>query len=452
MHEIVPIPVADLLLDPRNSRLTAEGSTQQQTALALLEHLGAGSMLRLAEDVVNHSLDPLSLTAVVATGDRRKRYTVIEGNRRLLVLRALETPSFVSPGLRPFESKKLNQLAAKYAADPVQDVMCVLFDSEAAAEHWVTLRHTGFNKGVGLVEWGAVEQDNYRLRHHGTRKPAGQVLEFVTKYGTLSAAAQSSRRRVLTNIERLLGSPYVRDKLGIDVVRGQVIALHPREEVAKSLTRIVEDLKSGKVKVADLYTKEARENYADALPRTAVPKRSTRLADPVLLDDLSAGTKTPRTVPKAKRKKKSNAKPRTTVVPRTAQLEVTHPRINAIYSELSSLNAETYANACSVLLRVFVELSVDHTIEAHQLLTESQMRNSPLAKRIKTVLDHLEANNQMPARLKKAMEKVADGQSVLAASVPTFHLYVHNQYVFPKPSELYAAWDEMSPFMEKLWP
>jgi hypothetical protein len=50
------------------------------------------------------------------------------------------------------------------------------------------------------------------------------------------------------------------------------------------------------------------------------------------------------------------------------------------------------------------------------------------------------------------MEKVADGQSVLAASVPTFHLYVHNQYVFPKPSELYAAWDEMSPFMEKLWP
>jgi len=59
MHEIVPIPVADLLLDPRNSRLTAEGSTQQQTALALLEQLGAGSMLRLAEDVVNHSLDPL---------------------------------------------------------------------------------------------------------------------------------------------------------------------------------------------------------------------------------------------------------------------------------------------------------------------------------------------------------------------------------------------------------
>jgi hypothetical protein len=141
------------------------------------------------------------------------------------------------------------------------------------------------------------------------------------------------------------------------------------------------------------------------------------------------------------------------VIPaKTTQLNVAPPRINGIYNELLTINAEQYPNACSILLRVFIELSIDHVIDEKNLMSESDMRSKPLAKRLKTVAAHLKQTRKISAKLTTAVEGVADGPSVLAPGVPTFNQYVHNKYVFPKPSELYAAWDELSPFMEKVWP
>jgi hypothetical protein len=141
MPEVVPIPVADLLLDSGNPRLPAEQQNQQETALALVEQQG-DRLLRLAEDIVSNGLDPMALPGVVPTGDRRKRYKVIEGNRRVLAVKALEAPSLVSPKLRPFQSKRLNELSARYVDNPVDTIPCVLFASEEEARHWIVLRHT----------------------------------------------------------------------------------------------------------------------------------------------------------------------------------------------------------------------------------------------------------------------------------------------------------------------
>ena len=57
----------------------------------------------------------------------------------------------------------------------------------------------------------------------------------------------------------------------------------------------------------------------------------------------------------------------------------------------------------------------------------------------------------MSLKLKKAIEGVANGSGVLVPGVPTFHQYVHNQYSIPKPSELQRSWDELAPFMAKIW-
>ena len=451
MAEIVQIPISDLLLDANNPRLTDDLKTQQETALALAAQQG-DNILRLAADIVKYGLDPTALLAVVATGDRRKRYRAVEGNRRLLALQALETPNRIAAALAPQANRRLIELADKYAQDPILTVPCALFDDEAEALHWVDMRHTGQNQGVGLVEWGAEEKDRFNSRHKGSaRKPAGQVIEFVEKRGALSANAKASNRKVLTNAERLLSSPYVRDKLGIDFSNGKVVALYPEQEVLKGLTRIVEDLKTGAVSVPDLYTAKLREGYIDAFKRTSLPTKATQLPEPVLLEDLTSGTKAPRKVTPTPRRRPKK-RPRTTVIPKTSELEITVPRINAIYNELLTLNAEQYPNACSVTLRVFIELSVDHFGEHNKLMTNDQMRQWPLAKRMKIVAASLAKKNVIPARLKAAVDKIADGRSILAPTVPTFNQYVHNQYVFPRASDLYSTWDEIAPFMEKLWP
>jgi hypothetical protein len=451
MAEPVQIPLSDLLFDTENPRLVETQESQQAAALELARQQG-DNLLRLAEDIVQHGLDPTSLTAVVATGDRRKRYKVLEGNRRIVALRALETPSLISPALSSTGNRKLGELARRYALDPVISVPCVLFDTEEAAQHWIELRHTGQNRGIGLVEWGSEEKDRYYARHAGSRKPAGQVVEFVEKHGSLSAAAKASKQKILTNVERILGSPYAREKLGLDLREGQVLAMYPLGEVARSLTQVVEDLKTGKVGVPDLYRVGDRQGYVDGLPSSSLPKKSKKLGSPVVLDDLTSGATTPRPVTK-KPSRRKKAVSRTTVIPKTSPLEVTPPRINTIFLELLQLNAEQYPNACSVLLRVFIELSVDHYLESNKLMTDQKMRETPLAKRLKTVVKDLEDSGAISAKLARAMEGVADGnRNLLAAPLPTFNQYVHNQYVFPRASDLYVTWDEVAPFMEKLWP
>jgi hypothetical protein len=449
MAELVQIAVSDLLLDGDNARLIERGNTQQEIALILARQAG-DHVIKLAADIVEYGMDPTALPAVVATDDRRKRYKVLEGNRRVLALKSLETPALITAELSRSTAKRLNELSAKYAKHPIEWVRCALFEDEAGPQHWIWLRHTGQNDGAGLVTWGSDEQDRYKARHSGKRTPHGQIIDFVDGLGELSPEALESSLKITTNVERLLSNPTFRQKAGLDIVDGDVVSWYPKEEVKKSLLRLVEDLKRGTFKVPDLYTAEQRVAYAEQIPSAARPKRSTRLKEPVVLADLTANVQTPR---KAAAKKVSRPRPdraRTTVIPASAKLNVPPPRINAIYNELTSLNAEQYPNACSVLLRVFLELSVDHYIDDKQVTVVGN--NPKLATRLKAVGEHLFNQHKIPKALKVAIERVADGKFLVAASTVTFNQYVHNQYVFPKPRELYDAWDELAAFFEKLWP
>ena len=450
MPEVVNIPLADLLLDSGNPRLVETRESQQETALGLARQQG-DNLIRLATDIVDHGLDPTALPAVVATADRQKRYKVVEGNRRILALRALETPSLVTAALSSASARKLVQLAARYEQEPLGNVPCVLFETEEAAQHWIELRHTGQNQGVGLVEWGAEEKDRYHARHAGTRRPAGQVLDFVEKHGRLSAEANASNRRIITTLQRMLNTAFVREALGIDISNGKVIALYPTSELARSLSRLVEDLKLN-LQVPDLYHLPQREAYVNALPRSAKPRKSKMLKTPTFLDNLTAGE--PSSGPAVRTRRRRKVQPtRTTVIPRSSTLDVGPPRINAIYNELATMNVEQYPNACSVMTRVFIELSVDHYIIEKKLLTEKQLRDSPLAKRLKTIVAKLEKTGEIPAKLARAVEAMADNQrSAVGASVFSMHQYVHNEFVYPKSHDLYATWDEIAPLMEKLWP
>jgi hypothetical protein len=447
VSEIVDIPVTDLLLDGLNPRLVDEQAGQQEAALSLAEQQGE-RIIKLAQDIVQNGTDPTTLVAVLAVGDTRKRYRVIEGNRRVLAIKALETPSLISPVLSQRDARKLAKLSGEYARNPLTEIPCVLFKAEEEALHWIEMRHTGQNDGAGLVEWGSDEKDRFSARHAGRRSPAGQVIEFVEKHGSLSPAARASSKKILTNLERLLSSPNARLALGIDIVQGEVIALNDRDAVARSLTRVVEDLKMGVISVPDLYRADDRESYAKGLPRSVRPTRRSALPAPVSLAGLSAGRSTP---PAGKPTKKTAAKPppRTTVIPKALALNVTPPRINAIYTELLSLVAQQYPNACAVLLRVFIELSVDHYATERKLTV---LGSDPLSKRMKAVAGKLQAEKSISVQLRKAIEQLADGPSPIAPGMSTFNQYVHNPYVHPTAAELFAGWDQLQPMMEKLWP
>lgn len=449
MREIVDIALSDLLLDPQNARLETHHEGQAAIALALAKQQGS-KLIQLASDIMEHGTDPTALPAVLATDDRKKRYVVLEGNRRLLALKGLDTPNLVAPALRPAERRRLSKLADKYSSNPTETITCVLFESKDEALHWIELRHTGENRGSGLVSWGSDEQDRFAARY-GQRTPARQLLDFVHKHGSLSNKACKSKRRIITNVARLISTPEVRTSLGIDLIEGKLYTCYPTEEVITGLSKVVDDLLTGSVQVPHIYHARDRRLYIQQFNRSELPQASTILSKPKALDSITFGLSTPETPPKRHKRKSPTQRPRTTLIPSSCNLDISTPRINSIYLELSQLNIERYPNVAAIGLRVFLEQTVDHYIAHRSLMTDNQLRNTALAKRLKVAAKGLRANGDIARQLEVAIIKVADSSQLVAASMITMNQYVHNAYTLPSSVDLRIAWDELQPFVESMW-
>lgn len=451
MYTFEEIRVDELLLDPENVRLGgAELANQQETMLSITER-DPSHMVALADSIVEQGgLDPLTMPGVVALPGSRKKYLVVEGNRRVTALKALENPSLILPALKTPQVRKLRRLATKY--EPIETIRCVLFDSIEAASYWVTLRHTGQNKGAGLVEWGAPEQDNWRERM-GIRTHFKQMMDFVEKYGS-GEAKEKSAIPIKTNLERLVGT--IQDNIGLERRNRVTYTTYPPEELAKPLSYVVAKLKSGEINVDDIRNKEDRERFLRNMPPTALPDPSTKYLAPVPIDDFTFDRAEIPTEPpkKSKKKRKKKRTRRSSLIPADCNLNIERPRVNHIYVELSTMSHHEFTEATSVLLRVFLELSMDHYIDVHNLIPDAGglRRNTVLAKKLKVVAEELHRKGSISQKLKEAIEGVADESRYLLASVATFHQYIHNMHVNPVASELEDVWDvTLQPFLEKVF-
>ncbi|NIH86600.1 hypothetical protein [Amycolatopsis granulosa] len=496
------IPVSKLLLDQSNARLGEVQPDQPSTVTALANKLGS-QLVEIATDIVQYGLDPTISLAVTPEDAPDGKFRVIEGNRRLLALKSLKRPSILSETqLTSAIRKRISALAAEFSSNPVTSVSCVVFEREEDARHWIELRHTGANGGVGLVEWDSNEKDRYLSRHGARgkmRSAGGQVLDFVDRMQPLSSP---SNNRIITTLQRLVADPAVREKLGIELTRGVVLSKYPAIEVLKGLRAVVEDFRTARKKVADVYHKEDRETYLQEFGPDRLPTRGTELATPVPLaelnvssgshqgndsygaankseegsfraqaptdssnghdgdgnstsangpDNLSGASSEDPSDTKASRSRSKPISQRSTVIPSSCNLWITDGRVNAIYHELRKLDTNLYPNASAVTLRVFVELSIDHHLAANNLLDENQRRNLPLARKMKEVAAHLRSVGKIDQALERTVGRIADSATGMAGSVVTLHQYVHNRYSFPISTDIRAAWDEMQPFLMSVW-
>lgn len=447
MPEFKPLELSSLDLDLENARLPESQKTQPGALFAIAKQQGP-KMIALAKDIVSKGLDPLVNVAVIEdslTG----RYIVQEGNRRVATVMILETPGTVDGALEPKLQKTLKELSTKFNKNPITQIDCKVFREDEELEHWVRLRHTGQNEGAGLVEWGGNEKDRYNARRTG-RSPAGQILDLMQNNG-ISVDGGNKRGGIITSLTRLISTPEVREKLGLDIRDGVVVSAFPESELVKGLGYVVEQLRTGKTKVRDIYTADQRRDFALKIPGNALPNSATKGTLILPIDGLGRPV-APRIPKKVRIRNKVESLDRKNLVPNSISWNIGNTRIKRILWELQTMSVENCTNACAVLLRVFVELSVDVTLSAKNWMSDADRRNKPLALRMKVLATELNKMGIIDADLLDAVENMADNQKfVLYASVPTFNKYVHNQYVHPKPTDLLRSWDELQPFMEKLW-
>jgi hypothetical protein len=432
MSETLAIQPSNLLIDAENPRLPQPNTGQREAQRALAEHQQR-KLVALARDVVQNGLNPADLPIVMATHDDLKRYVMLEGNRRLAALRALENPDSLVGAVENSVLDEIRVLAKTYQATPIEYVNCLVVKDREEARHWIELRHTGENQGAGIVPWGSDESARFRARS-GQVEIHSQALNFLEIHGHLTP--QKRREVPVTSFKRLLGTPEVRAKCGIDLQNGKLVELANPRRIAKALLYIVEDLASAKTRTEHIYTREDRIAYANSMPGEVTVRPMMKRGKALF------------TGKKVRVARPSAPRVRDNLIPQDCVLNITNQRTSDIENELRTLSLENYTNAVSFSFRVFLELSVDAYIMTQKLQVSE---DTSLAHKLQAVLEDLLAKQKLTKQQATPVRRAIQRDSFLAPSLTLMHKYLHNPFVFPAPGDLRAHWNSLQPFMVAIW-
>lgn len=439
------IAPANLILDVSNPRLVTK-AVDEDDALKALAGLLEDKLAVLAEHITHFGIGPDPMY-VIELGDDSGRYVVLEGNRRLAAIRTLEAPANVAGVLSSAAMSVVKKAGAKYLkAGGLSTVPCTIFRSREEARPWIELRHTGENGGAGTVRWDPDEQARFNVRQGGHRpQPHTQALDFLQQQGALDVETRAKVNT--TSVQRLLSSPAVRQRLGVDIDAGVLkLMTTDTKAVAKALMHVIDDLVTGRLPVKRIYNKEDREKYAKELPASVVVKPTLKPGAGIPAVDGSPDAEAPGGAHAKRHKRK---KPRDRMIPGDCRLSIPAGRCRDIEEELRRLSLDKHTNGVSVLFRVFIELSCDVYIKRHKITTAT--RDSNLAQKLKATSEDLAAKDKLPAAEKRAVVRFVAGDSFLAPGVTLWNQYVHNEHVFPSPTDLRNHWNSLQAFIVALW-
>ncbi|MFZ2537994.1 MAG: hypothetical protein WAX04_03725 [Oscillospiraceae bacterium] len=192
------IRIEDLYLALDNPRLT--DSQNENEAIEKMVSEQKDKLVVLAEDIIEHGLSPLDVIAVYPSETFEGKFIVAEGNRRVTVIKILNNPELISNyNLRIYN--EFRKLKMKYIE--IESVEAYVFKNEIdqALIHWLQIRHSGKQKGKGLVEWHSIQKERFSQKIKGESK----LLDFwaqlenyeVLEYDQITSITKTNWERIL---------------------------------------------------------------------------------------------------------------------------------------------------------------------------------------------------------------------------------------------------------------
>jgi len=459
------IKLSNLYLDLHNPRYEEQRS--QNEALNTIAGEQKDKLLVLLRDIIAHGLNPSDIPIVMPDKERVNGYIVLEGNRRIAALKLFKKPAILTSASLRQKYSKLNE---KNKEGIVKSIECLVVDSREEANLWIERKHEGEMNGAGTVRWDNVQKSRFLASKTGKDSKAVQLIDFLkaATNGDEEFASQLGKVSA-TNLERLISTPEVCSDLGLVYNHGEFSSKYEWEEILKGLKAIVKRLSQDDFNVSQIYLKDDRLKFMGSIPPDELPDSSKRATDTWLLkdyrsqsrvpgksggknDDTTTGTTDDNTVGSDNYQRPTK---RWHFVPDGLKLTIPNERSNRIFSELKQMSHVTMPNACAVMMRVFLELSVDCYLEEFHLLKNGAVSASKDPRDLKQKTN--EVINQMnqqktyldPAKAKGIKTEINNDKSVF--SIDTLNAYVHNLSFNPIPETLMLSWDNIEPFIVALW-
>ena len=467
------LKISSLLLDQDNPRIPAVNS--QREALQQVVDDQEEKLANLADSIVEEGLSPTDNWLVTRSPTAQDKFIVLEGNRRLAALKILQNPSVLT-GLTISNAlqRRFERAAAQFNSNEVEPIRCFEMTRDEA-NPWIQRRHIGADEGRGIVDWDGQATARFR-----GGDPALQALDFVERYGLLSDPQLALLKgRFITTLRRLLETPDVRNELGLDLKKDTLFSCVPLEQAIKGLRRVVLDLAEKRYTVTQLKSKAQMVAYVAGLDRKDRPDLSKTIA-PVPIEELeptepaspggdpaTAGAPTspggsPTSGPTAPGGRPAPgtrsypSPPRVSVVAKPFRLRVSNAKCSEIYEELKSLLLTKHKHAISVLLRVFLEISVDHHLVSIGSSTtfkdpkSGYVADKKLKAKIEESVNHFIAQGIPKREFDSILRALASKISPLSPDI--LHAYVHNRFATPVQGDLTATWDNALPLLSRIWP
>ncbi|BCH23582.1 hypothetical protein [Mesorhizobium sp. L-8-3] len=444
----IDLKVEHLVLDNDNPRITHAAG--QQEAFQKVVRDQKMKLVRLAESIVEHGLSPIERLMVLEVSAKPKRYIALEGNRRVAALKLLVNPAAMT-GLEMPEGvqRSMERLAGIFHKSKVEPIAGYEVGSREEGRYWIELRHNGEDDGRGIVGWKPIVAARFRKR-----EPAIQALDLAIEHGGFSEGeAEAIRSKFsLTTLRRLVESEEIRAMLGLTVKDGQLSTTLPANEIIKPLKKMVRDIADKKVNSRSFNKTEQMVNYVRGFAKADSPDLTKKIAERAL-EGIQKSEFTKTSAKPARRK--PDPSDRREVVPKGCPIHVADNRIAEIYKELRTLKLDDAQNAIAVLLRVFLELSVDHFLESNGgsvsfKAPNGQTKFKSLDKKLAEVVADLVSKGVPQAHFATIIRSLNVPTSPM--NIDLFHRYIHDRFATPSTPELKAAWEHAQPLFEKIWP
>ncbi|QKW29147.1 hypothetical protein HUT11_25835 [Streptomyces seoulensis] len=419
--------VGSLTLDESNPRHANKTASLQESIDALLRDT-PDKLIKLARDIAKNGLNPTELPIVVIEGGKP---IVLEGNRRLAAVKLLRNPNLASD-----EKHRRQLVAIARGVELPRRVTCIVVENRLQASHWIKLRHTGENGGVGVLRWNPVEVGRFTGRSNSTDR-AGLLIDAIAKWFPDDQELLANARRVrggrITNLARMIADPVVRNALGIEFKDDNFLSHYPLIKIHSAYVKLFSDL-AGDVSVDQIKTKSLREEYLKAIhavlpslpDKLKVPERYSKDPSELVANDEPAGSGGGDVSQKEQRGTWQGYERK---LFQGVSLRNVSIRTSEVLEEAQRLKIDEFPNLAAIMARVVVDIAL--TDAAEQLGWKRNQES--LKDRIVAVLNQVDPQKNDPA-LRNAwqLSQWEDGALVLK----TLHAFVHSWESGPLATEV----------------